>query len=202
MTYEETVKKMDEYFINHDFGVTEFRKFARMNGLKYDYGETRHCLVSPDWSEVLKIARLDNVSTDYNEIECSNYEKAVALGIGKIFLPIRKIGSIQYKNIGVYAQKKFSIDYSSISDFQAKSIKNKTKSLKSNTICQRSKSKCYQSYRISEHWYNRAYQIYGKQFMKVFEKFTRENQIGDLHTSNLGFLKKQPVVIDYAGYFG
>ena len=59
----------------------------------------------------------------------------------------------------------------------------------------------HDSYRINEQWWNRAWQIYGKQFMRILEGFTNDHEIGDLHGNNVGYLGKFPIILDYAGYF-
>ena len=69
-------------------------------------------------------------------------------------------------------------------------------------IYRKSHENAYDGCRISNEWYARAYQIYGKQFMRKFERFTRDKRIGDLHDSNVGYLGKMPIILDFAGYHG
>ena len=69
-------------------------------------------------------------------------------------------------------------------------------------IYRKSHENAYDGYRISNAWYARAYQIYGKQFMRKFERFTRQHRIGDLHNSNVGYLGQMPIILDFAGYHG
>ena len=49
-------------------------------------------------------------------------------------------------------------------------------------------------------WTARAYQIYGKKFMKKFAELTNTYGINDLHQGNTGYLNNRPVLLDFAGY--
>lgn len=173
--------------------------FADKYDLEFSSGETRWCLYQSHWSEVIKIPRFDNVVDDYGAIEVENYAKACDLGIERIFLPTRQICVLD-SGCPVYAQTKFTCDHGAYrSERQlVKTVKN----CLNHKICEAALRGMYQSHRINRYWFARAYQIYGKKFMRVVEDFTRDNQIGDLHHHNLGWLGKQPIILDFAGYHG
>lgn len=43
---------------------------------------------------------------------------------------------------------------------------------------------------------------HGKDKIRKLINFIWVNDIGDLHTGNVGFIKKKPVLLDFSGYFG
>ena len=51
-------------------------------------------------------------------------------------------------------------------------------------------------------WYARVLQLYGKKFLKSFEKFSQEVRLNDLHDGNIGWRNGKPIILDYAGYCG
>lgn len=173
--------------------------FADKYDLEFGSGETRWCLYQPHWVEVIKIPRFDNVSDDYGAIEVANYNKACDLGIERIFLPTRQI-TVLDSGCPVYVQTKYTCDHYALKERKAleKAITNCVQ----HKVCEKARHGMYQGHRIDRNWFARAYQIYGKRFMLALEDFTKEHYIGDLHQHNLGWLGKQPIILDYAGYHG
>ena len=199
MTQREVFDLLNCYLMDEEVSYDELGRFCRSHGLELASGETRYCIIGEDWDFVLKISRFDNVRDDYNAIEFANYENACKLGIEKIFLKVWKFGTLDC-GLDIYAQVRYSFSHFGIDSNKEKKMWKQTEKIRScNTFC-KSYEHAYDGYRISNVWYARAYQIYGKQFMRKFERFTRQNRIGDLHSSNVGYLGKMPIILDFAGY--
>ena len=201
MTQQEVFDLLNDYFTDRQVRYDELWEFCHSHDLEMFSGETRYCIVGKDWDFVLKIARFDNVRDDYNAIEFANYEKACKLGIEKIFLKVWRFGTLDC-GLGIYAQVRYSFAHSDIDRNKNKKLRRQTGKVRSCKVFHKSKEHAYDGYRISNEWYARAYQIYGKQFMRKFERFTRQHCIGDLHNSNVGYLGKMPIILDFAGYHG
>ena len=201
MTQQEVFDLLNGSLVDKQIGYDDLWEFCRSHGLEMFSGETRYCIASKDWDFVLKISRFDNVRDDYNAIEFANYENACKLGIEKIFLKMWKFGTLDC-GLDIYAQVRYSFAHSGIDNNKERKMRKQVRKICFCKIYRKSHENAYDGYRISNEWYARAYQIYGKQFMRKFERFTRQHRIGDLHTSNVGYLGKMPIILDFAGYHG
>ena len=201
MTQQEVFDLLNGSLIDKQIGYDDLWEFCRSYGLEMFSGETRYCIASKDWDFVLKISRFDNVRDDYNAIEFANYENSCKLGIEKIFLKMWKFGTLDC-GLDIYAQVRYSFAHSGIDHKKERKMRKQTDKIRSCKIYRKSHENAYDGYRISNEWYARAYQIYGKQFMRKFERFTKQHRIGDLHDSNVGYLGKMPIILDFAGYHG
>ena len=201
MTQQEVFDLLNGSLIDKQIGYDDLWEFCRSHGLEMFSGETRYCIASKDWDFVLKISRFDNVRDDYNAIEFANYENACKLGIEKIFLKMWKFGTLDC-GLDIYAQVRYSFAHSGIDHKKERKMRKQTDKIRFCKIYRKSHENAYDGCRISNEWYARAYQIYGKQFMRKFERFTRQHRIGDLHDSNVGYLGKMPIILDFAGYHG
>ena len=201
MTQQEVFDLLNGSLVDKQIGYDDLWEFCRSHGLEMFSGETRYCIASKDWDFVLKISRFDNVRDDYNAIEFANYENACKLGIEKIFLKMWKFGTLDC-GLDIYAQVRYSFAHSDIDNKKERKMRKQTDKIRSCKVFRKSHENAYDGYRISNEWYARAYQIYGKQFMRKFERFTRDKRIGDLHDSNVGYLGKMPIILDFAGYHG
>lgn len=196
---ERIVELLNGLFVEKSVDWDAIEEFADSHDLCFGSGETRWCLYQNHWVEVIKIPRFDNVVDDYGAIELANYAKACDLGIERIFLPTRQICVLD-SGCPVYAQKKFTCDHRGLPN--RKALDKVVTNCINHRICEKARYGMYQSHRIDRTWFARAYQIYGKKFMRVVEEFTKDEQIGDLHYHNLGWLGKQPIILDFAGYHG
>ena len=201
MTQQEVFDLLNGSLIDKRVCYDDLWEFCRSHGLELASGETRYCIISKDWDFVLKISRFDNVRDDYNAIEFANYENACKLGIEKIFLKMWKFGTLDC-GLDIYAQVRYSFAHSGIDNNKERKMRKQVRKICFCKIYRKSHENAYDGYRISNEWYARAYQIYGKQFMRKFERFTRDKRIGDLHSSNVGYLGKMPIILDFAGYHG
>ena len=201
MTQQEVFDLLNGSLVDQQIGYDDLEEFCRSHGLEMFSGETRYCIIGKGWDFVLKISRFDNVRDDYNAIEFANYENSCKLGIEKIFLKMWKFGTLDC-GLDIYAQVRYSFAHSNIDNKKERKMRKQTDKIRSCKIYRKSHENAYDGYRISNEWYARAYQIYGKQFMRKFERFTRDKRIGDLHTANVGYLGKMPIILDFAGYHG
>ena len=201
MTQQEVFDLLNGSLVDKQIGYDDLWEFCRSHDLEMFSGETRYCIISKDWDFVLKISRFDNVRDDYNAIEFANYENACKLGIEKIFLKMWKFGTLDC-GLDIYAQVRYSFAHSGIDNNKERKMRKQVRKICFCKIYRKSHENVYDGCRISNEWYARAYQIYGKQFMRKFERFTRDKRIGDLHNSNVGYLGKMPIILDFAGYHG
>ena len=201
MTQQEVFDLLNGSLIDKRVCYDDLWEFCRSHGLELASGETRYCIIGKDWDFVLKISRFDNVRDDYNAIEFANYENACKLGIEKIFLKMWKFGTLDC-GLDIYAQVRYSFAHSGIDHNKERKMRKQVQKICSCKIYRKSHEHAYDGYRISNNWYARAYQIYGKQFMRKFERCTKQHRIGDLHDSNVGYLGKMPIILDFAGYHG
>ena len=201
MTQQEVFDLLNGSLMDKRVCYDDLWEFCRSYGLELSSGETRYCIISKDWDFVLKISRFDNVRDDYNAIEFANYENACKLGIEKIFLKMWKFGTLDC-GLDIYAQVRYSFAHSGIDNNKERKMRKQVRKICFCKIFRKSHENAYDGCRISNEWYARAYQIYGKQFMRKFERFTKQHRIGDLHTSNVGYLGKMPIILDFAGYHG
>lgn len=196
---EEIVELLNGLFVERSVDWDTIEEFADKYDLCFSSGETRWCLYQKHWAEVIKIPRFDNVTDDYGAIEAENYAKACDLGIERIFLPTRQVRVLN-SGCPVYVQTKFTCDHGDYPRWRE--LEKTVKNCHRHEVCTKALCGMYQSHRIDRLWFARAYQIYGKRFMRVVEEFTIDQRIGDLHRHNLGWLGKQPIILDYAGYHG
>ena len=198
-TIDEIIDLMNATFNKYDaISYDEMEAFADIHNLDFDSGETRLVLIHDKWDEVIKIPFFDNVSTDYCQIELENYNHAVVAGIERIFLPIRLVRTLD-NGLPIYAQKKYTCSESMVYHTHPYLVRDRNQP--NTKLTHKGLRAMHDSYRIHEQWWNRAWQIYGKQFMRILEDFTNDHDIGDLHGNNLGYLGKFPIILDYAGYF-
>lgn len=205
-TIEEIILSLQNHFCGFDTGIEEdeFNEWVETHhpNLRSSCGATRFVVWDESWDSVLKM----NLSADYDEVdycklEVSNYADACAIGIEKILLETRKIAEIGNGDC-IYTQPRYDSDYARLSSDQKQRLEKITRKIVRCEIFNKSKKHCHDGYRISDIWYARAYQLYGKQFMKRFEQWTTTLKIGDLHRHNVGFFNGQPILLDYAGYYG
>lgn len=175
------------------------RPIAEKLGAKLRNGATRWAFVFEKHQVVIKFPRYEDTDEDYCEIELKNYNRAKEFRVEKCLLPIEYVGTT-YTDIPVYIQPMYTTAHDCLDRGMEEKWQRKLRGLHRAPIVAKVKQGClYDPPRL---WLERAIQIYGKAFMLSFEKWTRECQVNDLHSSNVGYLRKQPIIIDYAGYHG
>lgn len=164
-----------------------------------DRGETKTVLIYQDWDFVIKIPNYYAYSDyDYCKLEEEKYQSAKKFGVEKLLLETAYL--ITAGCIDLYVQPRFSC--AATEPQSMRKAARKTHNLENKKIIRRVAHTTYDGYRIDSIWLARALQLYGKKFFLRFEKWSHENQVGDLHRNNVGWLKGKPIILDYSGYYG
>ena len=180
-------------------GMSELAPIVNRLGGELQYGATRWAIVFPKQRTVYKFARLCSVQTDYCELELKNYNLAKEYGVERCLLPIEFIGEITC-GLRIYRQPMYLYSLQEMPNAHRRTMTAKYDKTMKWSMVTRIRRGCHDA--PHDQWIARATQIYGKSFMRSFQKWTHEARVNDLHTSNIGFLGKQPIIIDYAGYHG
>lgn len=204
-TIDEVIKSLQDAFCDYSDGLTEGDLFDWQSDnfphLRTGCGATRFVCWDNDWGTVLKINLSAEYDNDYCAFEASNYEEAKAMGIEAILLPTAKIAEIGNGDF-IYSQPRYTCALATLPRDERNRLEKLLKKVIAGRIYNRSLSHCYDGHKIHYLWYARAYQLYGKKFMKQFEEWTNRFKVGDLHRHNVGFLNGKPILLDYAGFFG
>ena len=177
----------------------ELTPIANRLGGELHHGATRWAIVFPKQRMVYKFDRLCREQTSYCELELQNYNLAKKYGVERCLLPIEFVGEVAC-GLRIYRQPMYLYSLSDMPDRCRKDMIIKYDKTVKWSMISRIRHGCYDA--PVERWVARATQIYGKAFMRSFQKWTHEARVNDLHSSNIGFLGKQPIIIDYAGYHG
>lgn len=172
---------------------------AESMGAKLESGATRWAFIFEKHQTVIKFPKYSEIDDDYCELELINYTKAKEYRVEKCLLPIEYIGTTE-SGIPIYIQPMYTTSHGDLGRYLQKKWDMKCDSLRRSPIMRKIKDGCL--YTPPNLWITRATQIYGKAFMRSFQKWSHECKVNDLHSSNVGYLGKQPIIIDYAGYHG
>lgn len=198
--YERFFKLLDEHKYD-ELDECDFENMAHRCGLSFSSGATRGCVIDRSAPYVIKFPLYSQVSTNYCEKEVENFEYARSVyHVEQILIPIEWLTTVG--SYGMYKQQKYTACYSEYRHDLANEdkIRKQYSFYQKNKIVYQSLHNCCDNGRIPAEWYVRVYEMYGKAFLKRFENWTMDCQINDLHGSNVGYVKKQPKIFDYAGY--
>lgn len=176
---------------------SELKPIAERLGAKVHSGATRWAFVFEKHKVVVKFPKYDETSEDYCDIELTNYERAKEYRIERCLLPIEYVGETE-SGIPVYIQPMYTVSQDGLGYERQEKWEKKLGGLHRSPIVRKVKDGC--RYSPPNLWVERAIQIYGKAFMRSFQEWSRRYDVNDLHSSNVGYLGKQPIIIDYAGY--
>lgn len=188
-----------ESFGCKDPSYSTVEKTVHSLGAAMGRGETRYAIVFRKYGVVFKFACHEDYYEDYCALEVKNYELAKKYGVERIVLPIELVGVTSH-GLAVYIQPMYTTAQSGLPAVVETSYSRKTNVSKQ--FARKIQDNAFDGYRLSILWLRRATQIYGKKFMRRFEEWTHEAEVNDLHSNNVGYLRKQPIIIDYAGYHG
>lgn len=179
----------------------EFRRLCRELDVQKASGASRICAIFPAERMVIKVPRMESCREDYCEREMKNYESAKQYRVERILLPTTFIGE-NARGCKMYAQPMYD---TAMGDFYGRKrdrMVEKLHGLQDVERQQKILEGCFDYCRINRYWCARVTQLYGKKFMRSFEKWTHFAKINDLHEGNVGWLNGKPIILDYAGYFG
>lgn len=178
---------------------SELEKVAHSLGAQLCNGASRWAFVFKARRIVYKFPRWEGTDTDYCEIEMRNYELGKEYHIERCLLPVTFAGRTE-AGIPLYIQPMYTTSHDGMGYGQLEHMQRKLHDLHNATIIRNIMNGCWSS--PTRLWIERATQIYGKAFMKSFQEWTRVGKVNDLHSGNVGYLGKMPIIIDYAGYNG
>ena len=165
-------------------------------------GASKMCIVLKEANFVIKWSTCFNYDDGFNEAydEVLIYQKAVKAGL-EMFFPKTEVFCIHNGVIFVIQEK---IDFSALNTPNNKvdRYSHKTRTV-SPAIVNKMDNCFFQMKRgrtLNPLWASMAIVLYGKRKCKALCKFIIENEINDLHGSNIGYLKDRPIILDFSGY--
>lgn len=182
-----------------EYYYSELDSIAIKLGAELHNGASRWAFVFKKQKIVFKFPRYSSVNQDYCEVEVNNYRLAQKYNIERCLLPIEYVGTTD-SGVALYYQPMFDRPQGAMSYREQERMEHKLGGLHNAPIIRKIRRGCLDT--PERLWIERATQIYGKRFMREFEKWTHEAKVNDLHNANVGWLGKQPIIIDYAGYHG
>ena len=160
-------------------------------------GVTRVAVWHDTWDYVLKIDR-NYDEQFYCSLEAYNYSLAKEHGVERVLLPIERVAIVNGWKI--YRQVKYDCGWDDRKSRQSQKLRRECQKVKVGKAFDKISRNLDR--RLANAWIARATQLYGKHFMRSLENWVAQAKVCDLHSNNIGFYKKKPVLIDYAGYFG
>ncbi len=166
-------------------------------------GASKLCIIPKDADFVVKwTSNPCSFDKDYDEAydEVLIYQKAVKAGL-EMFFPKTEV---LLTNNGVIFVIQDKIDFSSLNTPSAIEDRYlyKTKTV-SPAIIEKMED-CFSSMvrgrDLDTTWASMVIVLYGKKKCKALCRFIIENEINDLHRSNIGYLKNRPIILDFSGY--
>ena len=197
MTMNEFINKV-QYFDCYD--VDALYRFCHNCGLDMHNGASRCAVLFPKEKQVIKIPRMNDCKTNYCDIEARNYEIAKKYRVEKVLLPLEFLTETKAGCL-FYVQPMYSFAQCEMKRSDALVLEKHLKGLTSRPIVDKVRRGCVDR-AISRTWTARMVQLYGKKFARSFEEWTKECQVNDLHSSNIGWLNGRPIILDYAGFHG
>lgn len=196
---EKVISVMNERlaYLGKDPSYSHLEECAYALGCGFNNGATRCAFIFHEEKVVFKFPFYNRTNRDYCEMELEYYESAKDYGVEKILLPIYYMGRTA-EGIPIYLQPMFTKPECELRYHEELEIENKVNVPKS--LVDKVRRNCYDR-SLPRRWTGRAIQIYGKKFMRKFERWTNVCEVNDLHSGNVGYLDRQPVIIDYAGYW-
>ena len=166
-------------------------------------GATKLCIVPKNADFVIKWSTTCyDISDDWDEAleEVSIYNKAIEAGLGMFFPKTEVFCTIN----GVTFVIQEKIDFSAFNTpnskadryaYQTKTVSPAVVEKMDNCFCS-----LYRGRNLDYTWASMAIVLYGKRKCKTLCKFIIENNINDLHLSNIGYLRNKPIILDFSGY--
>lgn len=176
---------------------------------KSSCGATKGVLIFKNLSFVIKIPFLycdgDRLcganeainNWDYCEQEAIRYQRAVEEGLEKVFLKTELLDWIE--DYPIYIQEYANI----FSRLERSTYKNyiKTGTCEDEEVIREICESCdYYYHGLPSEWEADLFANYGEDFFKKFMNYLDDTGIDDLRSTNVGYIGKIPVLVDYAGF--
>ena len=128
------------------------------------------------------------------EDEVKTYESAKEAGVEKVFLETWFIGYLT-NGCPVYGQAKAdytanTLPRSKITKYE-RITKTVTGNMKSRVI------RGMYDHSVNRLWVGMFISLYGKNFARKFETWTKEAHLTDMHDGNIGYRNDKPIILDY-----
>ena len=160
-------------------------------------GAFKECLIFPDMDFVLKIPfNFCSYSRECNacEDEIKTYQSAKEAGVEKVFLETWFIGYLR-NGRPVYGQAKADYTSNSLPESKKKKYERITR-----TVTENMRNKVIHGmydHSVNRLWVEMFISLYGKNFARKFEAWTKETHLTDFHSGNIGYRKDKPIILDY-----
>ena len=167
-------------------------------------GASKFCLVFKKEDFVIKWAYEDLWEPSKEEAmkECEIYKKAKEQGLEMLFPLTEFFGEIN--GIKFVMQEKIDYSCEDCSHITREKYKEISKTATEKIFTKMQKgfriNSCYDR-NLDRLWASMVITLYGKKVCKKLCTFIQENRINDLHTSNLGYKKNRPIILDFSGYY-
>ena len=166
----------------------------KFKNLSMNYGATKYCLIDNQGDYVIKWDK--DTSYGDTERECEVYQKAIEKGIAFLFPQTEILCRIN--DVAIVIQRKVDYCHSNMSYEQENKLSYQCRTVNMDMVIKVDHN-IYRS-RVPRLWIKSLICIYGKKITKLFEEFTHEQEINDLHSNNVGYLNGKPIVLDFSGY--
>lgn len=197
--------ELDDYTFDESV-VTPFNDSYK-KPFKTANGASKGVLIFPNFGFVIKIPFIfcngdemcgaqDGVHDwDYCSQEVCRYEMAEEEGFGDIFLETDLLGEVNNHPIYIqpYAEVLNTLNSEEYTSNHCSSVE-----ADKETVRLLDKQESYDW--LNENWEADFYVKYGIERFKKFKTYLRDNWITDLRDANIGYIGKNPVLIDYAGF--
>ena len=166
----------------------------KFKNLSMNYGATKYCLIDNQGDYVIKWDK--DTSYGDTERECEVYQKAIEKGIAFLFPQTEILCRIN--GVAIVIQRKVDYCHGNMSYEQENKLSYQCRTVNMDMVIKVDHN-IYRS-RVPRLWIKSLICIYGKKITKLFEEFTHEQEINDLHSNNVGYLNGKPIVLDFSGY--
>lgn len=197
--------ELDQYSFDDDV-LYPFRD-AYKKPFKAANGATKGVLIFPDFGFVIKIPFIfcdgdemcgaqDGANAwDYCSQEACRYEMAEEEGFGDIFLETDLLGEVNNHPIYIqpYAEVLSKLDGQAYDSNHRSGI-----DVDRTLVKEIDNAENYAM--LDSRWEADLLVKYGIEIFKKFKKYLKDNWINDLRNENIGYVGKNPVLIDYAGF--
>ena len=165
-------------------------------------GASKICIVLKEADFVIKWSTCFNYDDGFNEAydEVLIYQRAVKAGL-EMFFPKTEV-FCTYNGVIFVIQEKIDFSTQDVPASKENRYSHKTRTV-SPAIIEKRDNCFYQMRRgreLNPLWASMAIILYGKRKCKALCRFIIENDINDLHGSNIGYLKDKPIILDFSGY--
>lgn len=169
---------------------------------KISSGVSKYCYIFLDEPFVIKFPQ-EYDTHDLNNNECAKevefYHSSLNYRVQRI-LPETDFIGCNSQGIPFYKQAKLDYTCSDAPEEKRKKYVIMTEKI-SNDLIRKVRRSCSSDNRgIDTLWLKMVWLLYGEKFTRSLIKWIDDNNINDLHSSNIGYIKNRPVIMDFCGY--